>query len=35
MAKIKYWLIRGDCHGWFGWINNQLKEYPKEETAVI
>ncbi len=35
MAKIKYWLIRGDCHGWFGWIDNQLKDYPRKETAVI
>ena len=35
MAKIKYWLIRGDCHGWFGWIDNQLKNYPRKETAVI
>ena len=35
MAKIKHWLLHGDCHGWFGWIDTQLKDYPRKETAVI
>ena len=32
---IKNWLIRGDTHGGFTWIYNQLKDYSPEETAVI
>ena len=30
------WLIRGDCHGAFTWLDNLDKEkYPPEETAII
>lgn len=32
---IQNWLIRGDCHGNFTWINNQLAIYEPKETAVI
>lgn len=33
---IKNWLIRGDTHGQFGWIDNgSLTEYKPEETAII
>ena len=35
MSKIKNWLIRGDCHGTFLWIDKQLANYKPEETAVI
>ena len=30
------WLVRGDCHGSFTWINNIDKEfYPPEDTGII
>ena len=32
---IQNWLIRGDCHGNFTWIDKQLTSYKPEETAVI
>ena len=32
---IQNWLIRGDCHGNFTWIDKQLASYKPEETAVI
>ena len=32
---IKTWLVRGDCHGNFLWMNDSLTDYKPEETAVI
>jgi 3-oxoacid CoA-transferase subunit A len=32
---IMNWLVRGDCHGSFYWMNQQLNEYKPEETAII
>lgn len=30
------WLVKGDCHGAFTWLDNLDKEkYPPEETAII
>ena len=28
------WLVRGDCHGNFTWLDN-LTEYPPEDTSII
>ena len=34
--KIKKWLVRGDTHGVFTWLNNDtLSQYKPEETAII
>lgn len=35
MSNITTWLIRGDTHGGTNWIDNQLKDYPRKETAII
>ena len=33
---IKNWLVRGDCHGQFTWMDNGcLDKYEPEETAII
>lgn len=32
---IKTWLIRGDNHGSFHWMSQQLDNYKPEETAII
>lgn len=31
---ITNWLVRGDCHGRFDWLN-ELQQYRQEETAII
>ena len=31
---ITNWLVRGDCHGKFDWLN-ELSQYKQEETAII
>lgn len=33
--KIKNWLVRGDTHGQFDWMQIQLQNYSPEETAII
>ena len=32
---IQNWLIRGDCHGNFTWIDKQLANYKPEETMLV
>ena len=32
---IKNWLVRGDTHGNFTWMNTQLADYNPEETVII
>ena len=35
MGTIKNWLVRGDTHGNFMWMQDQLSNYKPEETAVV
>lgn len=36
MSKIKTWLVRGDTHGYYGWMVPTITEnYKPEETAII
>ena len=36
MSNITTWLLRGDCHGYFGWMKNRsLDDYLPEQTAII
>lgn len=33
--NFQHWLVRGDCHGQFTWINTNLNNYEPEKTAII
>ena len=36
MSEIKHWLVRGDCHGEFDWIHDDvLADFKSEKAAII